>query len=69
LDREPFYKCSNESKDLISKLLVRDPQKRYTALKAYDHPWTKKEISKTIADVNFPEGVFNGLRKLVTMKE
>lgn len=42
LDREPFYKCSNEAKDLISKLLVKDPQKRYTALKAYEHPWTKK---------------------------
>ena len=46
LDREPFQKSSNEAKDLISKLLVKDPSKRYTALKAYDHPWVKREISK-----------------------
>lgn len=42
LDREPFHKCSNEAKDLISKLLVKDPSKRYTALKAYEHPWVKR---------------------------
>ena len=42
LDREPFYKCSNEAKDLIAKLLVKDPSKRYTALKAYEHPWVKR---------------------------
>ncbi len=35
LDREPFYKVGNEAKDLIAKLLVKDPAKRYTALKAY----------------------------------
>jgi calcium-dependent protein kinase len=41
-DREPFLKCSNEGKDLIAKLLVKDPSKRYTALKAYEHPWVKR---------------------------
>lgn len=34
-DREPFYKVSNDAKDLISKLLVKDPAKRYTSLKSY----------------------------------
>lgn len=42
LDREPFYKCSNEAKDLIAKLLVKAPPNRYTALKAYEHPWVKR---------------------------
>lgn len=69
LYREPFYKCSNEAKDLISKLLVKDPTKRYTALKSYEHPWTKKEITKETSDVNFSEEVFKGLSKLVSMKE
>jgi calcium-dependent protein kinase len=69
LDREPFYKCSNEAKDLLSKLLVKDPQKRYTALKAYEHPWTRKEITKSIEDLNVPEEVFRGLQKLVKMKK
>ena len=37
-----FNNCSSDAKDLLTKLLVKDPQRRYTALKAYDHPWTKK---------------------------
>ena len=55
LDREPFHKCSNEAKDLISKLLVKDPTKRYTALKAYEHPWVKRQISKSTENVIFDE--------------
>lgn len=39
---------------MISKLLVKDPAKRYTALKAYEHPWVKKEWTKTTEDVNLP---------------
>ena len=69
LDREPFYKCSNEAKDIISKLLVKDPTKRYTALKAYEHPWVKREVSKSTEDATFSEEVYKGLKKLITMKE
>ena len=38
-NHEPFYKVSKEAKDLISKLLVKDVEKRYTAEDAYNHPW------------------------------
>jgi calcium-dependent protein kinase len=30
---------SNEAKDLIKKLLTKNPKKRYTALQAMDHSW------------------------------
>lgn len=33
---------SKEAKDLISKLLVADPKKRYTCEEAINHPWFKK---------------------------
>lgn len=33
---------SDEAKDLISKLLVVDPTKRYTASQAFKHSWFKK---------------------------
>jgi calcium-dependent protein kinase len=36
---QPFKVCSDEVKDLITKLLVRTPEKRYSALNAYNHPW------------------------------
>lgn len=32
LSHKPFLNCSIEVKDLITKLLVKDPKKRYTAL-------------------------------------
>ena len=30
---------SDEAKDLISKLLIKNPKKRYTANQALNHPW------------------------------
>lgn len=39
LSHKPFLDCSIEVKDLISKLLVKVPSKRYTALQSYNHPW------------------------------
>lgn len=33
---------SKEAKDLISKLLVVDPKKRYTCEQALKHPWFQK---------------------------
>jgi len=36
----PDWDCiSNEAKDLVSKLLVVDPTKRYTAAQVLEHPW------------------------------
>ena len=37
-----FDKVSEEGKDLIKKLLVKDPAKRYSAKEALEHPWIKK---------------------------
>jgi calcium-dependent protein kinase len=38
---DEFDDCSDEVKDLLSKLLVADPGKRLTASQALDHPWFK----------------------------
>ncbi|KAF1318650.1 Camk/camk1 protein kinase, partial [Globisporangium splendens] len=36
----PYWDCvSSSAKDLISRLLVVDPKKRYTAQNVLDHPW------------------------------
>jgi len=34
---------SEEAKDLISKLLLKDPKKRLTAVQALEHPWFKND--------------------------
>lgn len=36
---EPFKEASEEVKDLISKLLTRNPNDRYEACEAIQHPW------------------------------
>lgn len=33
---------SEDARDLLKKLLRRDPAKRLTALQALDHPWVKE---------------------------
>jgi calcium-dependent protein kinase len=36
---EPFKYISEQAKDLISKLLIKNVDKRLSADKAYNHPW------------------------------
>ena len=40
-NHEPFKLVSGEAKDLISKLLVKDVNRRYSAEQAYNHPWVQ----------------------------
>ena len=36
---EAFKNVSDEGKDLIMRLLVKDASNRYTATEAFNHPW------------------------------
>ena len=48
-----FDNVSDEAKDLITKMLVVDPDKRLTAVSALNHPWfNKKEF-----DGSCPAGI------------
>ncbi|CAN0847951.1 Calcium-dependent protein kinase 29 [Linum grandiflorum] len=38
----PWPKISDSAKDLIKKMLARDPRKRITAAQALEHPWLKE---------------------------
>lgn len=39
----PWPSISESAKELISKMLTRDPKKRITAIEALDHPWLRKD--------------------------
>ena len=52
-------------RDLISKLLVRDPWKRYTAEQAYEHPWIQEEVSKITSDDVINEEVLSSIQTFV----
>lgn len=45
-NHQPFKDCSKEVKDLISRLLVKDPGKRLNAEEAYNHKWVQQEVKK-----------------------
>ena len=48
LEESPFDQLSNSGKDLIKKLLVKDPKKRISASDALNHPWFKENKSKEL---------------------
>jgi Ca2+-binding EF-hand superfamily protein len=51
--------CSDSAKDLISKLLVSDTAKRYTAAETLEHPWL---TGHTASDTPILTNVLNNLR-------
>jgi len=56
-------------KDLISKLLVKDPSKRYTAVQAYNHPWVQQQVDDEIKNIVIPQSVLEGIKHIYTSKE
>jgi calcium-dependent protein kinase len=54
LDEPEWADVSAEAKDLVTKLLTYDPDKRITAFDALKHPWITKfgdsdKVDKTVA--------------------
>ena len=41
-EHETFKSVSPQAKDLISRLLVKDVARRFSAEEAYNHPWVLK---------------------------
>lgn len=52
-------------KDLISKLLVKDPKKRYTALQAYEHPWVKRQVDEDSKNLQVDASVFDNISRIL----
>ncbi|KAF3321165.1 calcium-dependent protein kinase 29 [Carex littledalei] len=42
LESEPWPSISESAKDLLRKMLTKDPKKRITAAEALEHPWLKE---------------------------
>jgi len=61
-----FDTVSDEAKDLISKLIVVDPDDRYTAKQALDHPWIKNLGRE---DLQLHKSMYDELQRLSTLSK
>jgi len=60
-----FDTVSAEAKDLINHLIVVDPEQRFTALQALEHPWIKNQGTSTALHTS----LFDELRQLSSMSK
>ena len=60
-EHEEFETISPECKDLISQLLVKDPQERITGLDALNHEWFKTIMEKPDEEFEVNEKVIKRL--------
>ena len=52
-----FDTVSEEAKDLIKKLIVVEPEDRWTAKQALEHPWIKKHGNSNTVHNSMMEGL------------
>jgi calcium-dependent protein kinase len=69
LSLKPFLKCSTEVKDLISKLLVKNLSKRYTASMAYNHPWVHNQVEEENKNLVIDDDVVLKLNQFIESRE
>lgn len=56
-------------KDLISKLLVKNLNKRYTAAQAYNHPWVQQQVEQENRDLNVAVEVIDKIGEFLESQE
>lgn len=54
---------SDSVKDLIAKLLVKNPSHRFGAKEAYNHPWVAEEVERESSKAQLEDSVLVHLKK------
>ena len=62
-----FAKVSEMAKDLISRLLVKDPNIRLTAQEAFNHPWI--QVLAPLPDCIFPAQIYEDIKSFVSFQK
>ncbi len=60
---EDWSEVTKEAKDLIKKMLTKDPNERISALDSMKEPWFKKFEEKTHYDKKLAKNVLNNMKK------
>lgn len=62
-----FQKVSKMAKDLISRLLVNDPNMRLTAREAFEHPWI--QVLSPVPDCPLPSETFDDINNFMNFSK
>ncbi|XP_050205640.1 calcium-dependent protein kinase 29 [Mercurialis annua] len=68
LQTAPWPKISPSAKDLVKKMLARDPKKRITAAQALEHPWLKVDGGE-VSDKPIDSAVLTRLKQFRAMNK
>ena len=60
-DHPAFHKASEDVKDLITRLLTRNPNERCTAYHAYHHDWVQRKIDEEDLNIQIDQDVIDRL--------
>eukprot|EP00358_Blepharisma_japonicum_P003847 CAMPEP_0202951866 /NCGR_PEP_ID=MMETSP1395-20130829/34181_1 /ASSEMBLY_ACC=CAM_ASM_000871 /TAXON_ID=5961 /ORGANISM="Blepharisma japonicum, Strain Stock R1072" /LENGTH=231 /DNA_ID=CAMNT_0049660259 /DNA_START=701 /DNA_END=1393 /DNA_ORIENTATION=+ len=63
LSSSDYVLASDEAKDLITKMLQKDPKKRITAEEALNHPWIENRANNKLPDNIVVSGTLDRLSK------
>ncbi|OIW13991.1 hypothetical protein TanjilG_09342 [Lupinus angustifolius] len=66
-DSQPWPTISNSAKDLVRKMLTRDPKKRITSAKVLAHRWIKK--GGEASDKPIDSAVLSRMKQLIAMNK
>lgn len=53
---------------MISKLLVKNVARRFTAAQAYNHPWVQQQVDKESKELVIDTGVIKNLENFLQQK-
>lgn len=63
-NHDAFNKVSDDCKDLINHLLVKDVNQRYSAEEAYNHRWIQK-YSEVAPTSELPSGIYEEMKDIM----
>eukprot|EP01016_Furgasonia_blochmanni_P032966 TRINITY_DN3411_c0_g1_i5.p1 TRINITY_DN3411_c0_g1~~TRINITY_DN3411_c0_g1_i5.p1 ORF type:complete len:354 (+),score=123.19 TRINITY_DN3411_c0_g1_i5:493-1554(+) len=62
---KPFENVSADAKDLIQKLIVKDPKRRLTASQAFMHPWVQAQVQLENSNLLVDPAIFANLESFI----
>jgi calcium-dependent protein kinase len=64
--KEKWKNISKEAKDFVRKCMIKNPEGRFSAIKAIEHPWFQSILAQVHSSLNLPSDILENLRNFST---